>query len=443
MNGTRSDTIDFYQNIAIALLSVLAVFLFSRTEIFSLGWETLSVGLQFVSEPSASGAEGVADGALTVPLRFAATGVYGGVYGRYVNVAANTGETRFRAVRRLFADALEPQTPFDEITRDAFLNAIRGTSLYCDFLTPLPLSVLSGLMEAPSDDERLTRSIALTKEGNGANLLLWDGDGQYYSRAAPVSRRELEDTVRRYELGNGVFAFDLAETDDAYRKIAPLSLFASETPSMPVYSAAGGVSDLDKLLTAFGFNPLTKKRYTEANSTEVIMEGTRSVRVRTNGSVYYQSGGRGDLSVDAAGDLPTTWEAVKDCAALLNGILLSQGCAAVRPLEARREGENTVLRFGYALNGAPVSFSDGGSAAVVTLERRKIASVELRPRRYAATDTQSLLLPLTQALGVAGLHSGAELRLGYQDTGGSRLSAQWFAMSTAPDAASPRMTEES
>lgn len=442
MSGQRSDTIDFFQNIAIALLSALALFLFSRTEIFSLAWDALADSFQFVSEPSASGAESVSANVLTVPLRFAATGVYGGVYGRYVNVAANTGETRFRAVRQLFADALEPQTPFDEITQSAFLDSIRGTSLYCDFLTPLPLSVLSGLMEAPCDDERLTRSMALTKEANGVNLLLWDGDGRYYTRAAPVSRRELEDTVGRYELGNGVFAADLAETDDAYRKIAPLSLFASETPSMPVYSAVGGISDADKLLTAFRFNPLTKKRYTEANSTEVIMEGTRSVRVRTNGSVYYQSGGRGDLSVDAAGDVPTSWEAVKDCAALLNGILLAQGCAAVRPLEVRREGENAVLRFGYALNGAPVSFSDGGSAAVVTLERKKIASVELRPRRYAATDTQSLLLPLAQALGVAGLYPGAELRLGYQDTGGSRLSAQWFASATAPESPPP-ITDES
>lgn len=421
----EQEELDFRQNVAIALLAVMAVLLFSRTELFRLGWETLGDAV-FTAEAAEEQPEAAEDG-LTVPLRFAATGVYGGVYGRYVIVNMTSRGRSFRAVRRLFGDALSAPLPFEEIGRDDFLSALRGTSLYCDFLTPLPLSFLAGLTGAELSDERPARSLALARGRDGVKLCLWDGGETYLRRAAPITRRELDELASRYELGSGSFAADLSDAGGAYGNVAPLSLFPSELPSLPVYSASGGLTDIDLLMTAFLFNPLTKSRYTEANGTEVIMDGVRSVRFRANGSIYYQGGGGADLSIEGAGEIPTGWEAAAGCAALLNEILVPQGCAAVYPREIRREGGATVVRFGCALDNVPVFYADGGFAAVVTLDGKKIASAEIRPRRYAATDTDSMLLPLPQALGLAGLYPGAELSLGYQDAGGERLHAQWFA----------------
>ena len=422
-------SLDFRQNLSIAMLSVMAVFLFSRTELFHLGWEMMSRNFQAVSEPSVSEQEEALPYALSVPVRFAATGVYGGVYGRYVRVDMSAGDRAFRSARLLFGDALGESGDFQETSQDAFLLAVCGTSLYCDFLTPLPLSLLAGLMDTSAADERSVRSMALAREKNVINLYLWDGGGEYVRRPTAVSRRELEELVSRCELGNGAFALDLYDTESLYQKISPLSLLPETLPSLPVYASAVGLPDTGQLLSAFRFNPLTKSRYTEANGTEVIMEGGRSVRIRTNGNIYYQSGERGDLTIESAADVPTSYEAVRECAALLNRILIPQGCTPVCPLEVRRQGDGAVLRFGYALNGIPVFHLDGGAAAVVTLERRKIVSLGLRPRRYTATNTDSLLLPLEQASGIAGLYAGAELCLGYQDTGGSRLNARWFAAS--------------
>ena len=432
MTEQQRETLDFRQNVAIALLAVLAVVLVSRTELFRLGWETLGGGFLAASEPSEPERPDSAETGLSVPLRFVATGVYGGVYGRYAIVNASSRGRSFRAVRRAFADALAVTLPFEESPREEFLSAIRGTSIYCDFMTALPLSALAGLTGAESSDERPVRAFALTREADGVNLRLWDGAGTYLTRAAPLSRRQLDALVSGYELGGGVFAADLSDADGAYASLAPLSLFSEPLPSIPVYSALSGLTDADSLLTAFLFNPLTKSRYTEANGTEVIMDGGRSVRIRSNGNIYYQDGGRGDLRIESAGEIPTGWEAAAACAALLNGILVPQGCAALYPLEIRRQDGLTVLRFGCALDNLPVFYADGGAAAVVTLNGRSVSSVELRPRRYALTNAESLLLPLPQALGLADGRPGAELFLGYQDAGGARVSAQWFA---APGAA--------
>ena len=429
MTESQRDELDFRQNVSIALLAVLAVALFARTELFHLGWEMIGSNFPAISEAAApeQQTETVPD-TLSVPLRFVATGVYGGVYGRWANLDTDTGKRPFRAVRRLFADALADSQPFDEIPQETFLLSICGTSLYCDFLTPLPLSVLAGLADAASADERPVRAMALAREKGTIFLCLWDGAGGYSRRASTISRRELDELVGEYELGNGVFALDLG---DAYRDIAPLSLFPDETPAPAVYAAAAGLPDTAQLLTAFGFNPLTKSRYTEANGTEVIMEGGRSVRIRANGNIYYQTGERGELYIESASEIPTGWEAVKECAALLNGILLPQGFTEVCPLEVRRQDNLMLIRFGYVLDGIPVFHNDGGAAAVVALDGRRITSLELRPRRYTATETASLLLPLEQALGIAERHPGDELCLGYQDTGSARLSAQWFAAPVA------------
>lgn len=433
MTEERKEALDFRQNVTIALLAVLAVVLLSRTELFSLGLETLGGGFLSVPAPSASAQQETVGVRLSLPIRFAATSVYGGVYGRYAMANINSQSRSFRSARVLFGDALAAPLDFEEITREEFLSALRRTSLYCDFMAPLPLSLLGGLLGAELSDERPARALALTRASGGVWLCLWDGAGTYCRRAAPVPAREFDDLVSRYELSGGAFALDFADADAAWRNVAPLSLFPDGELSFPVYSAVSGLPDPDRLLSALRFNPLTKTRYTEANGTEVIMEDGRSVRIRANGAIAYQDGGRGDLRIESAGEIPTGWEAASECAALLNGILLPQGCAAVYPLEIRRQDSVTTLRFGCALENLPVFRSDGGAAAVVTLEQRKIVSLELRPRRYAITETNLTLLPAQQALGLTAAFPGAELCLGYYDTGGARLNAQWFARDV-PDA---------
>lgn len=439
--------VDFWQNTAIALLTVSAVLLFSQTELFRLGWKAMSGSLQVVSKDALSVEEDAPPAsALSAPLRLSVSG--GG--GRYASISMTSVSAAFP--RRLFARALEEpaeragtaQTDFtDEAPKPSpaeradsgafsqsrradFLRALDGTSIYCDFLCPLPLGVAAGLTGASARSDQTVRCALLAEEGNSVALYLWDGGEGYFRRNTPLSIGELEAAARREGLEDAFFAMDRISLEKGCQNVAPLSLLLEQTPSLPVLSALSGVSDADRLLTTLHFNPRTHSHYTEPNGTEVILEDGRSVRMRADGSVYYQSGGRAELAVDCAGDAPTDWEAAAGCAALLDAIFYQDSAAQICLTEVVREDGRIILRFGYHWNGIPIYLAERGSAAAVVLEGNAVASLELLPRRFFPTEEIFPLLPRTQALGVAGLAPGAELSIGYAASG-TRARAHWIS----------------
>ena len=76
--------------------------------------------------------------------------------------------------------------------------------------------------------------------------------------------------------------------------------------------------------------------------------------------------------------------------------------------------------------GVPIRFADGSAAAEVTLSGNAISTLSLRPRQYSAASAASPLLPLRQAMAIAERTAGAELSIGYADTGVYPLSAVWL-----------------
>ena len=75
----------------------------------------------------------------------------------------------------------------------------------------------------------------------------------------------------------------------------------------------------------------------------------------------------------------------------------------------------------------PIRFSDGGSAAEITLSGTAITRLSLRFRQYSTSGETSLLLPLRQTLAIAAEHPGTELSIGYADGGGDTVPASWLA----------------
>ena len=224
-----------------------------------------------------------------------------------------------------------------------------------------------------------------------------------------------------------MFAADLAEQDINATDLSPCSLFLEQTPSLSSLTSEIPAWDDSLLLADLRFNPNTKNRYTD-NGTEVISESGRSLRLRPDGSVTYQSGGDGTLSIEAAGDVPTLKEAVAGVGTLLNSLLAPTAGDEVLYLQSiRQSGSLTTLTFAYHVGGVPVRFSDGSSAAEVTLDHKAVSALSLRICRYTATGTPSLLLPLRQALAIAQRHPGAELSIGYADYGAGTVEASWLA----------------
>lgn len=423
MPGSARKRRDMLQNIAIALLSVTAVVLFTQTQLTFLG-----AGSGYFSQLSGSDAgEGVLspgeEAAVPAsPVRVAVTGSYG----RYGSLCLTTADETFAPLGRRLDEALGSARTFTPCTADDFLGALSHTSLYYDFLEPLPLSLLVGPAGAAGVDGKLSaRRLVIAAEGASVRLYLWDGGAGYLTSATAVTPENLEETADGYELGSAVFAMDRPGT--AFDALEPCSLLPSELPEIPVLSAAVIPAGGDRTLPALHFNPHTKSRYVDSGGTEVIMEGERSLYLRPDGTVFYKSGGSDAVTVPAGGDGLSLQQAAQGASALLNAMLgNAAGDAALYLQSVRQSGDTTTFQFGYQSGGVPIRFSDGGHAAQVTLNGAVVSSLSLRFRQYTAAGENTLLLPLTQALAIAGDHPGAELSIGYADQGGGAVRAAWL-----------------
>lgn len=419
MGEQRQDRRNLVQNILITLLALSAAVLFTQTQLYNLNLTT--------SEAPPGPAQSAAPAAeLAAPVRTAVTGDYG----RCGGLTCTTGDPVFAdPLGRRLLEALGSARDYAPCSRGDFLRALRGPSLYYDFLEPLPLSVLAGLLGggedvSPREDLSARRLLIVPQEG-GAVLYLWDGGENCFRASTAVSSDSLEQVISRYELGDASFAMDGGGLE---RELNPCSLLPAQPPELPSFTLgnplAGGT---DWLLSALGFNPRSRTRHTESSGTELIIDGDRTLRIRPDNTIHYQSGNEPILRVKAAGDLPTAREAALGAGSLL-GSLLAPVSGELQPWlqSLRRSGDVTALRFGYQLKGVPVRFQDGGFAAEITLTGSAVTALSLRFRQYNAAEEPSLLLPLPQALAVAAASPGKELSIGYVERGGE-CRAYWLS----------------
>lgn len=412
---------DFIQNIVITVLAVSAVLLFAQTQIYSLGSVEGFRRLFLGDDQGATSASSVQEHTLTAPVRLAVSGPYG----RYGSITAAIGEDE--TLRGLLREVLGSTGTFTACGREDFLQSLENTSVYFDFLSPLPLSVLADMAGTRGPDSLSARCLVVSGQGDPVSLFLWDGADIYLRCTTAVSLKNLEQVAGQYELGNAVFAMDLAESEPNARVLDACSLFLNETPELPSLTAETPDYIESLLLAGLSFNPNTKNRYSD-NGTDVISESGRSLRLRPDGNITYQSGGDSALSIEAAGEHPTLAEAAAGTGALLNTLLEpTVGDESLYLTGARQSGALTSLTFGYQVHGVPVLFSDGGNAAEVTLEGTTVSMLSLRIRQYSEMETTSLLLPLRQTISIARRHPGSQLSIGYTDHGGSSVDADWLA----------------
>lgn len=423
MDQKRRSRRDFLQNITIVFLTLSAVFLFTRTQLYSLGVDAGSNYLRYLGGAQTPAAPETALTSLSAPVRLAVTGVYGGRYG---SVAGTSTDASFEPVGGLLREALRSVQTLRPCDSREFLRTLEGTSVYFDFLESLPLPVLAGLVGASLESGLSARRVVLSARGAGEVLLyLWDGEAECRVGTTAVSAQELESVVGGYELNGASFALEDSLPESG--RMDPCSLFPLEPPDLPVLTSAAALPDSDALLSALGFYPRTNSRYTESGGVEVVTDGDRTLRLSPDGTIRYRSGGDPALTVAAAGETPTSVEAVMGASALLNSLLAAQESGAGLYLLGVRGTESaTVLSFGWQWGGVPIRLDRAVPAAEVTLSGNVVSMLTLRFRQYTDSGELSLLLPLRQALAIAARQEGAELSLGYVDDGAS-ASAAWLA----------------
>ena len=425
---TRSK-LDTLQNIAITVLTVTAVLLFLQTQLYTLAPGSTLDSLLGGPADVIDGPADVMTPELRAPVRVAVSD--NNAYGRYGSVTTTTADASFAPLKPFLQEALGSARTFSASSEAAFFAALDRPSVYYDFLMPLPLSVLSGLVGGTSSEEHITaRQLVLsTTERDTVQLVIGDGEGVWLQCDTAVSSSDLTNVLNHFELGNGYFAHDYTVLSDHYSRIAPTSLFLEELPQLPVLSVTSQLSNEGNLLETLGFNPHTNSRYTEANGTEVVVEGDHSVRFLPDGTIRYKGSdneaSENELTVEASGEIPTLQEAAAGTSSLLTQ-LLDGSDAALYLLDIRRSGNVTTLLFDYHFGGIPIRQASGSAAAEVQLTDNRVSSLTLQLRQYHAGTDFSLLLPMKQAVAIAARQPGRELLIGYTDNGSDTSGAVWL-----------------
>ena len=427
MNETRRIRRDFWQNITITLLSLSAVVLFARTQLYD---RALPSYLQPFHESStiASSVISSQDAILTAPVRVAVSGPYG----RYGSVTLTTSTTaeEFSPLGTLLGEALSSAQMYTPCQEQDFFTALSSPSVYYDFLHPLPLSILAGMVNAQGEEALQVRHLVITSPGAAQVLLyLLDSTGKYLCCTTALTPQALEHIIGGFEQGNAMFAYDAhSRYEEDAQALYPLSLFLPDAPPvLPELTADPSISSADQILSSLEFNPHTNYRWTESSGTQVITDGDRMLRIRTDGTLRYQSGGSDTLSIESKNALPSLWEAANGVSSLLSGLLPPSAEAQLYLKEISRTGQETRLVFDYQYSGVPIRFSSGESAAEVILSDASVSSLRFTFRSYTASDSQASLLPLRQAMAIAAKKPEAELMIGYADHGQAQVLPQWLS----------------
>jgi hypothetical protein len=408
------------QNIAIALLSLSAITLFTQTQLSTIVSDPESGYLSLGGDSSVTQEE---SSQFSVPVRLAVTGAYG----RYATGQLRTSEEGFSAPGALLGEALASAGGAADCPQSGFYAALdSASSIYYELPAALPLSLFSRLLGTELDrgGDNTVRRLLLSDDGDGSvSLYLWWGDDRCSRCSTGISSSALSALSESYELGGAFFALDLGESCAG---LDPLTLFSPEE-DLPTVQAESTLSDPDALLSALDFNPRTEYRYTDANGAEVIVEGSRKLRIQSNESILYQGGSSPVLTISAQDEMPTVWEAAAGVYHLLSSLSPGAGQASLCLTQLRQEGEQTFLEFEYVLNGSLVRFADGQPAASAELTGTIVNSLSLRFREYTLNEDTAPLLPRTQAVAIAQSRQVENLSIAYRDDGSSKISASWMA----------------
>ena len=414
----RSRNRAWAENIAIAALALLAVFLAGRTGMLQDTLPTLS-GTQTVAGGYSTGpAVSLAGGSPVRLMIRNGDGRYGVEYNR------DTVELLYhQGLLELLDGSLRgmetPEPVQEEVWQKAITDGERW--VFYDYLDTV-------IFDQRNDQEiGAGRFFLVTEKGGKVEQVLYYNEGErtfYRGRL-----REQVDYPSLVLSSNGAaFAF---EEERGITSLSPYMMVMDSAPACLVCQAANPVQTLEAddwmpLVEALDFNAKAASPYTTATGS-VIREGADTLRVMNDGTLQFHgsdtgenryaalSEGSKDLQLKAEEILDRATQGVRGPAAL--------SCRSIRTLE---DGQTEVL-FDYLLDGARVQLWGEGWAARFLFRDNVVTAYTILLRTYVATEESSTLLPVRQAAAAAAAmgRQGAELQVVYPDNGGDRVSAVW------------------
>ena len=241
------------QNLALALLTLSALFLITRLPVFHLGWAGRFQSL-LASHPAESGYSPADEAGGTFPsVHIMVTG--DSEYGRYGQLYATAGDPLLQQILPLFQEALGSAAEVGAAAEKTLRDALDAPSLHLDLTTRLPLAAVALWLGEETEIDREVRSMSLTAgEGDTATLYLRGDTGEIYRCETALPASALQAVCDAASPNNSCFAY---ETN--YDPLAPYTVLTDQAPQLRDISAGlpAGYTAYN-LLTALDFNAHTQ-----------------------------------------------------------------------------------------------------------------------------------------------------------------------------------------
>lgn len=421
------------QNLALAALTVSALYLLSLTPLFSGSWSD-RVQAIFAAGPPAGGEDQGADLGELIPS-FHAVITSEAEYGRCGRLYIPAEDELFARIAPLLRDAMGSASAEGvRVAEQTLWDALDAPSVYLDLTVCLPLPALAACLGAEDGTpDQAARYLALTAEvPGGAMLYLADGEGEIFRYETALPSQAVAVLAEEFSPNGAGFAFE-----SYYATLSPYTALVADFPAPPEVS--GEVPPgctLNNLLEALDFNTHIMSSYTDPGGAEVVGETPRTLRFAPGGAVSYtgdQTVASPLYRVAAAGESASAGEALQAAAGLAKILAGSTGASPLflQSLESTAAGWRVSFRC--QSGGIPVRFADSGGslaeeeALSVTITGRTITAFAYRCRLYTPLETKALFIPPIQAAALASVYPHADLSVGYIDDSAGTLTPQWLA----------------
>ena len=425
----RRGRIALWQNLAILVLSLSAVLLLIIVGPLELSGENGLLQLsQLISGDADPPAEASDLSAVSAPVNL----VLSNEYGRRGELLTTTLSESAARCGSLIREAVGSAYSPAEVEIGELSRTLEGSSLFMDFLFPLPAQVVASYFGTDFSADRSVRCLMLAATGKeNCVLYLWDGEEAVWRYSTAVPESTLLSALSDIDVNGARFA---CEAGEDYDFLFPLTVLPGERVTRRVLSGAtaSGATDADRLLGVAGFNVHTNYRYPEGDGTQVIVESPRTLRIRPDGVVEYT--GDSDTATglflapagaeEEPGAVVAALTALRLAEALLPHELSGSGRFFLTGMERGDSGWKITL--GVHVEGVPVYHSDAANAAEVTFTGGAVTGFVLHCRSYTAGEEEYRLLPLAQAAAMAAGRKDAMLTVGYVDRGSDRVLPTWL-----------------
>lgn len=328
----------------------------------------------------------------------------------------------------MLGEALGSSFGAEAVTEDDWRAALGGQGVYFDFYNDFLLSTYAiwlGTTMTGDSSGHTARRICLAIE-DGAVALYYvrprANDGRYYFRCETALPADALAGQLSSAVPNGAeFRFERA----GYEHIDPYFVMTADTPQVYSATAHSSFADLGEAaaMDAFGMNSYLAQSYPESDGTLVWVDGESTMRVGTDGTVYYASPQPEPGEVERLGPAAAI-ELGRTLVEATLGRVSGDAQVQLSYIVFDESAEAYELWFSYTLNGLPVELPGGQNAAVIRLVGRTVYDVELRFRAYTLENATENVLPVDMAASIADAAGGGEPRLSYID-GAEGVTVNW------------------